>query len=152
MAGSKKDTFESDILKLIFQNIALANIGNAGGLQPSTVAGNLYVALFKTTAPSDSVQGTELAYTGYTRVAVARSSGGWTIAGTNPTNCSNAALVTFGICTGAAPETAISFAICKAGTSGVDDAIYWGDLNAPLVINVGITPEFAIGDIDINED
>jgi hypothetical protein len=148
MAGSKKDTFENAILLCIFNNTTVTGIGS-DGLRGSTTAGNLYVALFKTVAPSDSVQGTELAYTGYARVAVARTSGGWTIAGNN---CSNTAPVTFGICTGGAPETAISFAVCKASTIGVDDAIYWGDLTAPLVINVGITPEFAPGDLDVNED
>lgn len=148
MAGSKKDTFENAILLCIFNNTTVSGIGS-DGLRGSTTAGSLYVALFKTTAPSDSVQGTELAYTGYARMAVARTSGGWTVSGNN---CSNAAAIIFGICTGAAPETAISFAVCKASTIGVDDAIYWGDLTTPLVINVGITPEFASGDLDINED
>jgi len=148
MAGSKKDTFENALLLCIFNNTTVAGIGD-DGLRGSTTAGSLYVALFKTVAPSDSVQGTELAYTGYARVAVARSGAGWTVAGNN---CSNAALVEFGVCTGGAPETAISFAVCKAGTIGVDDAIYWADLNDPLVINVNITPRFSIGDLDVNED
>jgi len=147
MAGSKKDNFENAILLLIFNNTTVAGIGS-DGLRGSTTAGSLYVALFKTTAPSDSVQGTELAYTGYARVAVARSSGGWTVSGNN---CSNAAAITFGACT-AGSETAISFAVCKASTIGVDDAIYWGDLTGSLAISVGITPEFAIGELDINED
>jgi len=148
MAGSKKDTFENSILLHVFQNANIANIGDSTGLRGSSTAGNLYVALFKV-APSDSVQGTELAYTGYARVAVVRSAAGWTVDGNN---ASNAAAVTFGICTEGAPETAISFAVCKAGTIGVDDAMYWGDLSAPLVININITPDFAIGDLDINED
>jgi hypothetical protein len=149
MAGSKKDDFENAILLLIFNNTTVAGIGS-DGLRGSTTAGSLYVALFKTIAPSDSISGTELAYTGYARVAVARTTGGWTVSGNN---ASNTAEVAFGICTGGAPETAISFAVCKAGTKNVDDAIYWGDLtSSPLVINVGITPTFAVGDIDINED
>jgi len=148
MAGSKKNDFENAILLCIFNNTTVAGIGS-DGLRGSTTAGSFYVALFKTVAPSDSVQGTELAYTGYARVAVARTVGGWTVSGNN---ASNAAAVTFGICTGAAPETAISFAVCKASTIGVDDAIYWADLNDPLVINVGITPIFNIGELDVNED
>ena len=150
MAGSKRDVFEADLLKLIFQNIALANIGNAGGLPISTVAGNLYIALYSG-APTDSTPGTEITYTGYARVAVVRSAAGWTVAGTNPTNCSNTAAVTFPLCTGLTP-TATHFAICKAGTRDVDDQMYWGDLTASLAISNGITPEFAIGDIDVNED
>ena len=95
MAGSKKDTFETALLTLLFNNTSLANIGNAGGILQSTVAGSFYIALYSA-APSDSAAGTEITYTGYARIAVARSSAGWTIAGTNPCNASNAAAVTFG--------------------------------------------------------
>jgi len=150
MAGSKKDTFENALLLHIFQNASIANIGDATGLRGSTAAGNLYVALF-TAAPSESGQGTEANYTGYARVAVARTSGGWTVSGNN---ASNAAAVPFGQCT-AGSNTIVAFAICKAGTAGVDDAIYWGDITSPaggLAVSAGITPEFAIGEIDITED
>lgn len=147
MAGSKKDGFETDLLKLIFQNTDLAGIGDASGLQNSATEGSVYIALF-TAAPTDSTQGTECDYTGYARKAVARNSGGWTVSGNN---CSNAAKITFDPCT-AGSNTAVAFAVCKAGTAGVDDAIYWGDLNANLAISAGITPEFAIGDLDVNED
>ena len=147
MAGSKKDAFENDYLKLVFQNTNLANIGDATGLRGSSVAGNFYIALY-TVAPSDSSQGTECNYTGYARVAVARTSGGWTV---NTNNCSNTAAITFGQCS-AGTNTAVAFAICKAGTIGVDDAIYWGDLTSSLAISSGITPEFAIGELDVNED
>lgn len=147
MAGSKKDGFETDLLELIFQNLDIANIGDAAGLQNSATAGNLYIALF-TADPSDSAAGTETVYTNYARQAVVRSASGWTVSGNN---CSNAALVTFPTC-GATGATLTSFAVCKADVEGVDDAIYWGTLTAPLVVSNGITPEFAIGDLDINED
>jgi len=147
MAGSKKDTFENAILLHIFQNADIANIGDAAGLQNSASAGSLYVALF-TVDPSDSAQGTETVYTNYARVGVARSSAGWTVSGNN---CSNAGLVTFATC-GATGATLTAFAICTGDTEGADDAIYWGELTADLIVSAGITPEFAIGDLDINED
>lgn len=150
MAGSKKDTFENDLFLLIFQNTNLANIGDATGLRGSTTAGSFYIALF-TAAPSDSTQGTETSYTNYTRIGVVRSAAGWTVSGSNPTNCSNAAAITFPQC-GATGATLVAFAICKAGTTGVNDQIYWGDLTSNLVVSSGITPEFAIGDLDVNED
>ena len=153
MAGSKKDTFEDGILKLIFQNANLANIGDATGLRGATAAGNFYIALF-TAVPTDSTQGTEVTATGYNtyaRVAVVRSGSGWTVAGTNPTNCSNTAAITFPQCT-ANSCTVSSFAICKSSTLNADDAIYWGDLTSNLAVSNGITPEFAIGDLDVNED
>jgi hypothetical protein len=150
MAGSKKDTFENDILLHIFQNANIANIGDGTGLRGSSAAGSFYIALY-TAAPSDSAAGTETVYTNYARIAVARTSGGWTVAGTNPTNCSNTAAITFATC-GATGATLIAFAICKAGTRDVDDAIYWGDLTSNLVVSNGITPEFAAGELDVNED
>lgn len=147
MAGSKKNGFETSLLEHIFQNADIANIGDAAGLQNSATAGSFYIALY-TAAPSDSAAGTECNYTGYARVGVVRSAAGWTVSGGN---CSNAAAITFGECT-VGTNTAVAFAICTGDTEDVDDAIYWGDLTAELAISPGITPEFAIGDLDINED
>lgn len=147
MAGSKKDTFENAVLLHIFQNSDIANIGDATGIRGSSAAGNLYIALF-TAAPSDSAQGTEASYTGYARVPVARTSGGWTVSGNN---ASNAAAITFGTCT-AGTNTIVAAAICTGGTAGVDDQLFWCTLDANLSVSTGITPEFAIGDLDINED
>lgn len=149
MAGSKKDSFETSILALVFQNVAIQGIGNAAGLQPSSVAGNLFIALY-TVAPTDSSPGTECNYTGYARKEVPRASGagGWTVSGNNAYNTST---ITFPTCTGG-NNTAVAFGICKAGTAGVDDAIYWGDLASPLAISNNITPEFSPGDLDIYED
>lgn len=147
MAGSKKDAFETDLLELIFNNTTLAGIGDATGLVGSTSAGSLYIALF-TAAPSDSAQGTETTYTNYARVGVARTAGGWTVASGA---VSNTAAITFPQC-GATGATLVAFAICKGDTEGTDDAIYWGDLTSNLVVSSGVTPEFAIGDLDVTED
>ena len=149
MAGSKKDTFETGILDLIFKNSNLAAIGDATGLRGSSTAGNFFIALY-TAAPSDSAQGTECTYTGYARKDILRASGagGWT---TSANNAYNTSAITFAQCT-VGSNTAVAFAICKAGTVSTDDAIYWGDLSANLAISPGITPEFAAGDLDVFED
>ena len=42
---SKGNTFENDLLLLVFNNTAAALIGDASGLQPSATAGSLYVSL-----------------------------------------------------------------------------------------------------------
>lgn len=42
---SKSNTFENDLLQLIFNNVDIADIGDAGGLQNSATAGSLYIAL-----------------------------------------------------------------------------------------------------------
>jgi len=145
---SAKDSFETDLLELLFQNTAIANIGDASGLQPSAGAGNFYIALY-TVAPTDSTQGTECDYVGYTRQAVARSAAGFTVSGNN---VSNAAAVQFGQCLSGATDTAVAFSINKSAATGVDDAIIWGALSSNLDISVGVTPEFAIGDLNVNVD
>jgi hypothetical protein len=149
MAGRKKSSFKNSILLHIFQNANIANIGDATGLRGSTVAGNLYVALY-TVAPSDSGAGTECNYTGYARVATVRSAAGWTVAGNN---ASNAAPVTFPKCTGGS-NTAVAFAVCKEGVRDVDDAIYWNDAlsGGNLIIGNNVIPGFDIGELDVNEE
>lgn len=69
--GDAQDWWKIQSLKLLFQNLAAAGIGDASGLQPSAVAGSLYVSLYTASG--------ECAYTSYARVAVARSAGGWTV-------------------------------------------------------------------------
>jgi hypothetical protein len=134
---------ESDLLKLFFQNTAMANVGSAGGLQPSSSAGSLFVTLHTASPGATGTQSTsEAAYTNYARVGVARSSGGWTITGSSPTTAENAAAVTFPQ-SGSGPETETSFAVGQE-TSGAGELYWFGALNANLVVNNLITPSFAI--------
>ena len=68
-----------NLLKLLFQNTTWANVGDATGLVHTTTAGSFFISLH-TADPSAGNQSTsETAYTGYARVAVARSSAGWTV-------------------------------------------------------------------------
>lgn len=144
----KGDTFESDLLKLIFQATAIANIADNASSSPLT---NLYVALH-TADPQESGDQTsnEISYTGYGRVAVARTSGGWTLSGTAPTQVANAGAITFGACT-AGSGTATHFSVGVA-VSGASKMLYGGALTASLAISNGITPSFAIGALVITED
>ena len=145
---SKGNTFENDLLLLVFNNTAAALIGDASGLQPSATAGSLYVSLH-TGDPGEAGNQTtnECAYTSYARVAVARSGAGWTVSGNAVTN---AALVQFPQCTGSS-ETATHFAIGTA-SSGAGKVLYKGALSASLAISSGIQPQFGAGDLDGTED
>lgn len=149
---SKTNSFETSLLQLIFNNSNIADIGDATGLQGSGAAGNVYVRLYTSAvAVDDSTIGTECAYTGYVAggVAVARSGAGWTVSGNN---VSNAAAITFGACT-AGSETVRYFAIWKDNVGATDaDRLFWGQLTSDLAVSSGITPEFAIGALDITED
>lgn len=145
---SKGNTFENELLLLVFNNTAIALIGDASGLQPSATAGSLYVALH-TADPGEAGNQTtnEAAYTSYARVAVARSGAGWTVTGNAVTN---AALVQFPQCTGSS-ETETHFSIGTAA-SGTGKILYRGALSASLAVSSGIQPQFGAGDLDGTED
>lgn len=145
---SKSNTTETNLLKHIFQNVAWANIGDASGLPASATAGSLFVSLH-TADPGEAGDQTtsEATYTGYARVAVARSSGGWTEASGTITN---AAAVTFALCTGGS-NTITHFGVGRA-TSGAGELLYSGALSASLAVSNGITPSFAIGALSVSED
>ena len=145
---SKSNTAETNLLKHIFQNVAWANIGDASGLPASATAGSLYVSLH-TADPGEAGDQTtsEATYTGYARVAVARSSGGWTESSGTITN---AAAVTFALCTGGS-NTITYFGVGRA-SSGAGELLYSGALSASLAVSNGITPSFAIGQLSVSED
>lgn len=134
---------ESDFLLLFFQNTAWANVGSAGGLQPSSSAGSIFVALSTGTLTATSTQSTtESAYTSYARQGVARNSGGWTKTGSSPTTAENAAAVTFPAATGGT-ETETNFSTGQE-VSGAGEVYWYGALTASLAVSSGITPSFAI--------
>ena len=142
---SKGDTFENDLLKLIFQAVAIADIAENDTTAPLT---NLYVSLHTADPGEAGVQTTsEATYTGYARVAVARTSGGWAVS-TNTAD--NVAAITFGACT-AGSNTITHFAVGTA-SSGAGKILYSGALTASLAVSAGITPQFAIGVCDCTED
>lgn len=144
---SKTNTWENDLQLLIFQNTAPANvdIGDASSLQPAATVGSLYVALF-TNDPTEAGTGTESAYTNYARVAVARTSGGWTV---SAGQASNTAVITFPTC-GVTGSTVTHFGIFDLSTGGT--MLYHGALSASKAIANGDTPEFGAGAITIQEN
>lgn len=139
---------ETAILQLLFNNTDWAGIGDATGLQGSTAAGSFYLAQF-TADPTDSGSvANEATYTGYARLAIARTSGGWTITGNT---ADNTAAATCAQCTGGS-NTITHIAICKAGTASVADLLFVGALDSSIAISNGIALNFAIGEIDCTFD
>lgn len=125
---SKTNTFENDLLLHIFQNTDITLIGDAAGLQNSAANGNLYVSLH-TAEPGEAGDQTtnETAYTNYARVAVARTSGGWTISGNQ---VSNTAGVTFPQC-GVTGATITHWGI-GTDSSGAGKLLYKGPLGSVI--------------------
>lgn len=145
---SATNAFETALLNLLFNNTDLANVGDAAGLQNSVAAGSFYVSLHTADPGEAGTQTTsEATYTGYARVAVARSAGGWTISGSN---VSNTAAVTFGACT-AGSNTITHFGI-GSDLSGAGNLFLKGTVTPNLAVSAGITPSFAIGALDVDLD
>ena len=142
---STGNTFENDLLKLIFQATAITGLADNAASSPST---NLYVSLHTSDPGEGGSQTTnEASYTGYARVAVARTSGGWTV---TDNAVENVAQVLFGACT-AGSATVTHFAVGTA-SSGTGKVLYRGALTASLAVSAGITPSFAAGALDITEE
>lgn len=140
---SASNAFENALALLIYNNTGIATIGDATGIVESTADGNLYVALHTADPGEAGNQSTnECDYTGYARVAVARTDSGWTVSGNAATN---AAAVTFGENTGSS-QTATHYSI-GAESSGATLMLSSGALTASLAISTGVTPSFAIGQI-----
>lgn len=142
---SKGNTFENDLMKLIFQATAIANIADNAASSPLT---NLYVSLH-TSDPGEAGDQTtnETSYTSYARVAVARSGSGWTVTGNQ---AENAALVQFPQCTGG--SATITHVGVGTASSGTGKLLYKGALSASLSVSSGIQPQFAAGALTVSED
>jgi hypothetical protein len=144
---SKSDTFESDWLKLVFQATAIANVADNAATSPLT---NLFFALHTADPGETGTQSTsEATYTSYARVTVARTSGGFTLSGTSPTQVALAANLDFPACTGGS-NTITHFSVGVA-TSGATKILYSGTVTPNLTIANGSTPRLTTGTI-ITED
>jgi hypothetical protein len=135
---SKGNTFENHLLLLIFNNTDCALIGDATGLRGSSTAGSLYYSLH-TADPGEAGDQTtsEISYTGYARVAGARSGAGFTV---TANSVSPAATVTFGAMTAGAGGTVTHFAIGTA-SSGAGKLLYSGTVAPNIVVSNGVTPQ-----------
>lgn len=133
---SKSDAFETALLALLFNNSNIADVGDATGVRGSTAAGSLFVSLHTADPGEGGAQNTsEVSYTGYARVGVARSGAGWTVTGNS---VSPAANIDFGTCTGGT-ATATHFGIGTL-SSGAGTLLYKGALSPTISISTGVTP------------
>lgn len=142
---SKGNTFENDLLLLIFNNTNAANIGDATGLRGSSTAGSLYVSLH-TSDPGETGDQTtnECNYTSYARQAVARSGAGWTVSANSVSPAANISFPNPSNSTNLS-QTATHFAV-GTSSSGAGKILYKGALSPTIVIaNTGVTPIVGTG-------
>lgn len=141
---SKGNTFENDLLALIFNATAIADLAENDTTSPLT---SLYLALHTANPDETGNQTTsECAYTSYARVAVNRNSGGFTVSGNQVTLTAN---VDFPACTGGS-ETATHFSVGTA-SSGTGKILYKGAISPTIAISTGVTPRLTTG-TTITED
>lgn len=130
---SKGNTFENDLLKLIFNATAIANIADNAASSPLTA---LFAGLH-TADPGEAGSQTtsEAAYTSYGRVSIARTTGGFTV--TN-NSVSPVASIDFPAATGGS-ETETHFHIGTL-TSGAGKILYSGTVTPNIAVSNGVTP------------
>ena len=130
---SKGDTFENDLLLLIFNAIDIVNLADDTVTSPLT---DLFIALHTSDPGEAGVQNTnEAAYTSYARVTVARTAGGWTVTGSS---VSPAADIDFPAATGGG-ETETHWSVGVA-SSGATKILYSGTITPNIVVADGVTP------------
>lgn len=144
---SKSNAFENALLALIFQNANIANLGDATGVRGSAAAGQLFLSLHSADPGEAGDQTTnEVAYTGYARVGLARTSGNFGLAANV---ISLVASASFPACT-AGTVTATHFAVGIAST-GAGMILYRGVLTPVIAIAPGVTPQLNTS-TNISED
>lgn len=140
---SKGNTFETDILALIFNATPIADLADDDQTSPATT---LTIALHTADPGEGGDQTTnEAAYTGYTRKTVARTSGGFTVAAgvVQPV-----ADIDFPECTGGT-ETITHFSI---GTGVGDKLLYSGPVTPNINVSSGVIPRIKSTSNLVTED
>ena len=131
---SKSNVFEEDFLKLIFNGTGIPNLADNASASPLT---NLYIALHTADPGEAGGQSTsEVAYTGYGRVAIARTNAGWVVTGNS---VSPAAAIEFGEMTAGAPGVATHMTVGTA-SSGAGKVLYRGTITPNIPYSVGTVP------------
>lgn len=146
---SATNQFEDDMLELLFTNVAAPNIGDGSGLAGGTV-GDIQISLHTDVGAIDDTTTdattNEAAYSNYVRQSAARSAAEWSVASGTVDNDNPISYPQ----SGNGPETEDQFGLCLQ--SAGDFLQIYGAITSPLVVNTGITPEFAAQALDISLD
>jgi len=139
---SKSNTFETDLLELVFNATAISSLASG-----STTT-SLWVSLHEGDPGEAGDQTTnETAYTAYTRIAVDRVSTGWVVASGS---VSPNSAITFPQATATTTGT-IDYASVGMSSSGTGYLIYSGALSPTINYGQNVTPQLST-DSAITED
>jgi hypothetical protein len=144
MAAS--NDFGNDLALLLFNNTTLANIGDGTGIIKSTADGDFYIALHTADPGVGGKQNvSEADYGGYARVAVARTTGGFTVAGKAISNAAEVAFVESTSGTNTLTYFSVGYEI-----SGATYIVSSNVLDTSRTVDAaGIILRFAIGELDV---
>jgi hypothetical protein len=124
---------ENNLLKLIFNATAWANYADNAASTPQTnIANALHTA---DPGEAGSMSTSEIPYTSYARVDVARTTGGWTV---TANSVSPVASISFPTGTGGS-GTATHWSTGKTG-GGATDILFSGTVTPNIVCGSGVTP------------
>ena len=142
-AGGKGTTTSNSLLALILNATAFPSIAINATSTPATV---ICAALHTASPGAGGTQSTsEAAYTGYLRVAMPRTSSGFTVSGNSAIFTS---AITFPAATGGTEtETYFSLAVPTSGTTcaGALVILYFGPISPSIPVSSGITPQLTVG-------
>jgi len=129
---SKSDAFENDLLKLIFNAVAIADLADNDATSPAT---NLAVALHTASPGEAGTQATnEIIYSGYSRINVVRSAAGWLVSGNTVFPVNN---IDFGEMTDGAGGIVTHASV---GVPGTNRSLYYGTVTPNINVVNGVIP------------
>ncbi len=131
MADAKFNDFENLVIKYVFNNTTSA-------IFPTTGTQAMSLCLHTASPGEAGDTGTsEANYTGYQRMAVERSSSGWTVSGSSATL---AATITFPQC-GGGSNLVTHFSIGTSTVNGTTSlSLYYGTVTPNITVTNGVTP------------
>jgi hypothetical protein len=141
---SATNTFETDLLTLIFQKTLPSYLGTLSG----TGDASFYLALFTADPTEAGLLVAEADYGSYARIAVVRTSGGWTVSGNQ---ASNTALVQFVKSTATGADVKY-VGICSGATKGAGTLLMVLQLSTDTPTTTGIQPQFDAGTLVFTAD
>lgn len=125
----------------VFCNQAWAGVGDAAGLLASTGSGSLYISAHTADPVAGNQSTSEIAYTGYARISLARTSTNFTVS-TN--TVALAAIGSWGAMAGGAGGTITHFGVGTSAT-GAGQLLWCGTVTPNIAVSVPIEPKAAAG-------
>lgn len=130
----KSSTFSNQFLKLITNATGIPGLADNAATAPNS---QLFVALHGSDPGIGGNQTTnEIAYTGYARVGVARSTSGFTVTGNSVSPVAN---IQFPAGTGGS-GTVNFWSVGTVATPGTGTILWSGTVSPPIQVGNGVTP------------